>query len=106
MSPSPCRISLEETDPIPAAGNTELSTPQQGSQENSDNESSCIERPFALGQWLAESQKDEPFNALASARDAASEQAAAAERTGTSSTSRAPPSGPSSLGYINNAPAS
>ncbi|QYT02076.1 hypothetical protein H0G86_009082 [Trichoderma simmonsii] len=64
---------------IPDAGKGESSSPPQTPGENANNGSTCAEYPFALGQWLAESPKDEPFNALSSARAPASEQTAAPE---------------------------
>ncbi|KAL6799896.1 hypothetical protein J3E68DRAFT_424532 [Trichoderma sp. SZMC 28012] len=64
---------------IPDTGKGESSTPPRSPGGNANNGSACAECPFALGQWLAESPKDEPFNALSSARAPTSEQAAAPE---------------------------
>ncbi|KAL7953231.1 hypothetical protein V8C34DRAFT_297577 [Trichoderma compactum] len=60
---------------VPGAGSNERSSPQQSPRGNSDDGPSRAERPFALENWLSETPKDEPFNALASARAPASEPA-------------------------------
>ncbi|KAL7911686.1 hypothetical protein GGI35DRAFT_296067 [Trichoderma velutinum] len=97
MSTSPrSRVSLEaastqgQAGSIPGAGNNGRSSPKQSTRENGHDGPSRAERPFALEKWLVESRKDEPFNALASARAPASEQAA-----GTPSSSAAPLDGSS-----------